>query len=119
MNKIIIPVKIEGRLSGYNALTATVEREASLTVDFDLTDVNAYVPKFINAQSGKDKIAPAHNLLLQIVTDNDKVDLSNRIKGDPAAVMTIFGELADIILPDAEKVQKKSSPSLTDTNPAD
>jgi len=117
--KIIVPIKIAGRLIGYDALTATVEREEPTIVEFDLTNVHAYVPKFINAQAGKDKVAPSHNLLMQMVVEDDRAALTSRLKNDPAAVMITFGELGDIILPDAEKVQKKPSTLPISMKPAD
>jgi len=118
-NRIIVPVSISGRLTGFDVLTATPIREEATVVDFDLTDTHAYIPKFINAQAGKDKIAPSYNILMQLVVDDDKSALTSRLKGDPAAVMMTFGELSDIILPDAEKVQKKPSTLPTSTNSAD
>lgn len=106
--KIIIPLEIAGKVTGYNQTTLEVEREPSVFVHFDITNFNAFFPKFINAQASKDKVAPQHRLLMQLVTEEDRDKLTERVTNDHAAVTMIFGELADVVLPNVEKTQKKS-----------
>lgn len=105
--KILVPVKIAGKLTGYDAETMTAIRSDDVTMTFDLTNANAHFSKFVNAQ-GKDKIAPAYNLLANYITPEDKAVFEERLKGDHAAVMGTLGELIDIIMPNVEKVTKNS-----------
>ena len=103
--KILVPVKVAGKLTGYDAETMTVLREADVTLTFDLTNANAHFSKFVNAQ-GKDKIAPAYNLLSNFIVPEDKDVFEQRLKADHAALMGTLGELVDILVPNVEKTTK-------------
>ena len=105
--KILVPVKIAGKLIGYDAETMTAQRGDDVTLTFDLTNANAHFSKFVNAQ-GKDKIAPAYNLLANYITPEDKGAFEERLKGDHASVMGVLGELVEIIIPNVEKTTKNS-----------
>lgn len=105
--KILVPVKIAGKLTGYDAENMTAIRGDDVTLTFDLSNANAHFSKFVNAQ-GKDKIAPAYNLLANYIAPEDKGAFEERLKGDHAAVMGTLGELIDIIMPNVEKVTKNS-----------
>lgn len=105
--KILVPVKVAGKLIGYDMETMTAIRGMDVTLTFDLTNANAHFSKFFNAQ-GKDKLAPAYNLLLDYITPEDKTAFEERLRGDHAAVMSTLGELVDIIMPTVEKVSKNS-----------
>lgn len=104
---IIVPVKVAGKLIGYDTDKMEAIRTDDVVLSFDLTHANAHFAKFVNAQ-GKDKIAPAYNLLANYVIPEDQDAFENRIKGDHAAVMSTLGELIDIIMPSVEKTTKNS-----------
>lgn len=105
--KIIVPVKVAGKLIGYDTDKMEAIRTNEVVLSFDLTNANAHFAKFVNAQ-GKDKVAPAYNLLANYIIPEDKDAFENRLKGDHAAVMGTLGELVDIIIPSVEKTTKNS-----------
>lgn len=111
---IIVPLKIKGRLTGYDELTREVIRSEDINVRFDLGKADEHFPRFMSAMNqGKDKVAPAYNLVMGLVVAEDRDLLAGRLDGDKAAVMPVLGELMEMIVPEVEKAEKKSSNAST------
>lgn len=107
--KILVPITIPGKLIGYDADKLAAIREPDIIVTFDLTNASAHFGRFINSM-GKDKIAPAYNLLAALVVAEDKEAMVERLANpnDGPAIMTAVGELSEIIIPAVEKTTKNS-----------
>lgn len=107
--QIIVPIKVAGKLIGYDIERMEAIRTPDTILTFDLANADAHFAKFVNAQ-GKDKNAPAYNLLANYILEDDKAAFESRLKGDKAAVMSTMAEVLEIVIPNAEKVVKNFLP---------
>lgn len=102
---ILVPIKIAGRVTGFDAKRNEAQRETDVVIRFDIANASTPFGRFVNAL-GKDKVAPAYNLLLALVTEGDSEAMQARLQDDNTAIMATIGELTDILIPDVERTIK-------------
>ncbi|KAF2393148.1 putative phage tail assembly chaperone [Pseudomonas frederiksbergensis] len=66
------------------------------------------ITKYFNATTQANKVAPAHNLLMGTVKDEDKAALKVLLE-NPITTMTLAGALLEEYSPDVEVIVKKPS----------
>ena len=66
------------------------------------------ITKYFNATTQANKVAPAHNLLMGTVKDEEKAALKALLE-NPITTMTLAGALLEEYSPDVEVIVKKSS----------
>ena len=71
------------------------------------------ITKYFNATTQANKVAPAHNLLMGTVKDEDKAALKVLLE-NPITTMTLAGALLEEYSPDVEVIVKKPSTTLKD-----
>lgn len=92
-----------------------VNRDITLEVGkdefvFHLTPAD--VTKYFNATTNSNKVAPANNLLVNTVQQDQRAALKPLL-GNPITVMELAGALLEEYSPNVEIVVKKSSATLT------
>lgn len=91
-----------------------VNREITLEIGtdeftFSMTPVD--VTKYYNATTANNKIAPAHNLLMNTIKQDQKARLKPHLE-NPIGAMNIAGALLEEYSPDTEVIVKKHSTTL-------
>ncbi|MBX8542460.1 putative phage tail assembly chaperone [Pseudomonas cichorii] len=91
-----------------------VNREVSLEYGdneftFNLTPQD--ITKYFNSVTQNNKVAPAHNLLMGTVAQDEKARLKPLLE-NPVTTMTIAGALLEEYSPDVDVIVKKSSGTL-------
>ena len=71
------------------------------------------ITKYFNATTQANKVAPAHNLLMGTVKDEDKAALKVLLE-NPITTMTLAGALLEEYSPDVEVIVQKPSTTLKD-----
>jgi hypothetical protein len=94
----------------------TDKREITLEVGdkeftFELTPQD--VTKYFNAVTQANKVAPANNLLVSTVKQEERATLKPML-GNPVFVMQLAGALLEEYSPDVEITVKKPSTTLND-----
>lgn len=80
--------------------------------EFNFTVTPQDITKYFNATSNSNKVAPAHNLLMGTVAQEDKASLKPYLV-NPVHLMSITGALVEEYAPDLGVIVKKSSSTLT------
>ncbi|WP_025108617.1 putative phage tail assembly chaperone [Pseudomonas sp. H1h] len=80
----------------------------NLEFTFSLTPQD--VTKYFNATTQANKVAPAHNLLMGTVKQEDKTALKQLLE-NPVTTMTMAGALLEEYSPDVQVIVKKPSPT--------
>ncbi|RON20588.1 hypothetical protein BK660_16165 [Pseudomonas brassicacearum] len=70
------------------------------------------VTKYFNALTQNNKVAPANNLLVNTVKQEERASLK-ALLGNPVMVMTLAGTLVEEYGPDVEVIVKKPSTTLS------
>jgi hypothetical protein len=70
------------------------------------------VTKYFNATTQSNKVAPANNLLVSTVKQEERASLKPLL-ANPVTVMELAGALLEEYSPDIEIIVKKSSATLT------
>ena len=78
--------------------------------DFSLTPED--VTKYFNGTTQANKVAPAHNLLMRTVKQEQKAALKPLLE-NPVYTMTLASALVEEYAPDLGVIVKKSSSTLT------
>lgn len=92
-----------------------VNREITLEIgesEFTFRLTPAEVTKYFNATTNNNKVAPANNLLVTTVLQEQRAELKPHL-ANPIRVMELAGALMEEYSPDLEVIVKKSSATLT------
>lgn len=92
-----------------------VNREIVLEIgdqEFTFRLTPAEVTKYFNATTNNNKVAPANNLLVTTVLQEQRAALKPLL-ANPISVMELAGTLMEEYSPDVEVIVKKSSNTLT------
>lgn len=92
-----------------------VNRDITLEIgaqEFTFSLTPQDITKYFNATTQANKVAPAHNLLMGTVKQDEKAALKPLLE-NPVTTMTIAGALLEEYSPDVEVIVKK--PSRTQT----
>ncbi len=73
---------------------------------FNLTPMD--ITKYFNSTTQNNKVAPAHNLLMGTVAQDEKARLKPLLE-NPVSTMTIAGALLEEYSPDVDVIVKKPS----------
>lgn len=90
-------------------------REITLEVgdkEFTFTLTPQDVTKYFNSLTQNNKVAPANNLLVNTVKQEERATLK-ALLGNPVMVMQLAGALVEEYGPDVEVIVKKHSTTLT------
>ncbi|MNJ19124.1 hypothetical protein D3C77_134430 [compost metagenome] len=93
----------------------TERREITLELgeqEFTFTLTPADVTKYFNSMNQNNKVAPANNLLVNTVHQEQRATLKSHL-GNPVMVMQLAGALMEEYAPNIEVIVKKSSSTLT------
>jgi hypothetical protein len=93
----------------------TDRREITLELgeqEFTFTLTPADVTKYFNSMTQNNKVAPANNLLVTTVSQEQRAILKPRL-GNPVMVMQLAGALMEEYAPNVEVIVKKSSSTPT------
>lgn len=93
----------------------TDRRDITLEVgdqEFTFTLTPQDVTKYFNSMTQNNKVAPANNLLVNTVHQEQRATLKARL-GNPVMVMQLAGALMEEYGPDVEIIVKKSSGTLS------
>ena len=94
----------------------TDKREITLTVgekDFTFSMTPQDVTKYFNSVAQNNKVAPANNLLVNTVDQQERATLKSML-GNPVMVMNLAGALLEEYGPDVEIIVKKPSSTQSD-----
>ncbi|MFK3970201.1 putative phage tail assembly chaperone [Pseudomonas sp. NPDC087358] len=92
-----------------------VNRDITLEIgdsEFTFHLTPADVTKYFNATTNNNKVAPANNLLVQTVLQEQRAGLKPFLT-NPITVMELAGALLEEYSPNVEIIVKKSSDTLT------
>ena len=92
-----------------------VNRTITLEVheqEFSFTLTPQDITKYFNGTTQANKVAPAHNLLMTTVSQEEKASLKPFL-ANPVYTMTLASALVDEYAPDLGVVVKKSSSTLS------
>lgn len=92
----------------------TERREITLELgdqEFTFTLTPADVTKYFNSMTPSNKVAPANNLLVNTVHQEQRATLKSHL-GNPVMVMQLAGALMEEYAPNVEVIVKKSSSTL-------
>lgn len=78
---------------------------------FSLTPLD--ITKYFNSTTQNNKVAPAHNLLMGTVAQDEKARLKPLLE-NPVSTMTIAGALLEEYSPDVDVIVKKPSTTPND-----
>ncbi len=78
--------------------------------EFNFTLTPADITKYFNATTASNKVAPAHNLLMGTVDQEDKAKLKPLL-ANPVHMLSITGALVEEYAPDLGVIVKKPSTS--------
>ena len=79
--------------------------------EFTFTLTPQDVTKYFNSLTQNNKVAPANNLLVNTVKQEERATLKSML-GNPVMVMTLAGALVEEYGPDVEVIVKKPSSTL-------
>lgn len=94
----------------------TDKREITLEVgdkEFTFSMTPQDVTKYFNTLTQNNKVAPANNLLVNTVKQEERATLKELL-GNPVMVMTLAGALVEEYGPDVEVIVKKPSNTQSD-----
>ena len=80
--------------------------------EFTFTLTPQDVTKYFNTLTQNNKVAPANNLLVNTVKQDERASLK-ALLGNPVMVMTLAGALVEEYGPDVEVLVKKPSATLS------
>ena len=93
----------------------TDKREITLEVgdkEFTFSMTPQDVTKYFNSTTNNNKVAPANNLLMTTVKQDEKASLKPFL-ANPVTVMELAGALLEEYSPDIDVIVKKSSSTLS------
>ena len=93
----------------------TDKREITLEIgdkNFTFTLTPQDVTKYFNSVAQNNKVAPANNLLVNTVDQQERATLKSLL-GNPVMVMNLAGALLEEYGPDVEIIVKKPSSTLS------
>ena len=94
----------------------TERREITMEIgdkDFTFTLTPQDVTKYFNSVAQNNKVAPANNLLVNTVDQQERATLKSLL-GNPVMVMQLAGALLEEYGPDVEIIVKKPSSTPSD-----
>lgn len=94
----------------------TDKREITLEIgdkNFTFTLTPQDVTKYFNSVAQNNKVAPANNLLVNTVDQQERATLKSML-GNPVMVMNLAGALLEEYGPDVEIIVKKPSSTQSD-----
>ena len=92
-----------------------VNRDITLEIgdrDFTFSLTPQDVTKYFNSTTNNNKVAPANNLLVSTVKQEERASLKPLL-ANPVTVMELAGALLEEYSPDLDIIVKKSSATLT------